>query len=193
MSGQDLRKFMNILNESFVAPSAPIAEEGGKTYNVHFIDYNDGEDKLISFASEEDAEIYCALEAGIAEGGMYSDMGMESTSYVNDVAEKIVPVGTLAEFAEAAFSEDEFNENAFFAAMDILEPFMQDYNQDDMDESIMETGNANAQQKGIHFSGKPANKNKGDMDLSSPKSKAASSKTPLAQAKSGTNVGKIKS
>lgn len=61
------------------------------------------------------------------------------------------------------------------------------------DETLEETGNANAQQKGINFSGTPASKNKGDMDLSSPKSKAAGSKTPLAQAKSGTNVGKIKS
>lgn len=60
-------------------------------------------------------------------------------------------------------------------------------------ESVMETGNANAQQKGIHFDGKPASKNSGDMDQSSPKSKSSGGKTSLAQQKAGTNVGKIKS
>jgi hypothetical protein len=59
--------------------------------------------------------------------------------------------------------------------------------------SVMEAKNANAQQKGINFSGTPAKKNSGDMDQSSPKSKAPGSKTPLAQAKSGTRVGQIKS
>lgn len=62
-----------------------------------------------------------------------------------------------------------------------------------IEEAIMETGNANAQQKGINFDGTPSKKNSGDIDLSSPKSKASGSKTPLAQAKGGTNVGKIKS
>ncbi len=61
------------------------------------------------------------------------------------------------------------------------------------DESIMETGNANAQQKGINFNGTPANKNKGDMDQSSPKSKGPGSKSALAQAVAGTKVGQIKS
>lgn len=60
------------------------------------------------------------------------------------------------------------------------------------EETLEETGNANAQQKGINFSGTPAKKNSGDMSLSSPKSKGPGSKTPLAQAKSGTNVGQKK-
>lgn len=64
---------------------------------------------------------------------------------------------------------------------------------EELDEAVIEeTGNANAQQKGINFSGTPAKKNSGDMDLSSPKSKGPGSKTPLAQAKSGTNVGQKK-
>lgn len=57
----------------------------------------------------------------------------------------------------------------------------------------METGNANAQQKGINFSGTPAKKNPGDINLGSPKSKPTGCKTPLAQQKSGTNVGQKKS
>jgi hypothetical protein len=59
-------------------------------------------------------------------------------------------------------------------------------------DSVEESRNGNAQQKGIHFDGKPASKNSGDMDQSSPKSKSSGGSTPLAQQKSGTNVGKKK-
>lgn len=340
MSGQELRKIMNLMESVAISES--------KTYNILFTDHNDGEDRLISFASQEDAEIYSAVEAGMDEGSIYS--GMETTEYVDEVAEKIVPAGFLAEFAEAAFAE-EFDDDVFYEVMDKLEGFFQPYSRpEDLEEAsgihgmdldallwqifeyggkyrtvspnggvfnkakelierlldiygpsvprkeiaeqditeakkpskyeieainfipamfhprngpmtgvnareladpslldaevkkvimkiatnlgseyrdydkaydaiteskavydavrqyviqffkvnvaesaVMETGNANAQQKGINFKGTPAVKNKGDMNLSSPKSKPTGGKTPLAQQKAGTNVGKIKS
>ncbi len=58
---------------------------------------------------------------------------------------------------------------------------------------VMETGNANAQQKGINFNGTKAAKGDGVLPRKGPKAKTAGNSAPLATTKSATNVGNIKS
>lgn len=213
MSGPDLRKFMNILNESFEAPvnEGPALDAASARWgNANVTSgerkipmsavtlYDDDLEFALKFASEEDARLWDEIFT------KYSGQSMEDDSFspVGDgvaQANKVVPAGALAELADAIHNaeEDGVMDNdettsVWKAAHDIIERFMIKY--DSLGEStVMETGNANAQQKGINFSGTPANKNKGDMDQTSPKATAKGSKSPLAQTKSGTNVGQIKS
>lgn len=143
MSGQDLRKIMNLMESVDETIEVTETEE-----------LNEG---VVGMDTE--AVLWQLFEYGVNFGKTFQDQYENKGSRI--IQEMIAAIGpTVGKLGE---------------------------------EAVMETGNANAQQKGINFSGTPATKNKGDMDLSSPKSKAAGSKTPLAQAKSGTNVGKIKS
>lgn len=58
---------------------------------------------------------------------------------------------------------------------------------------VMETGDGNAQQKGINFDGSKAAKGDGVLPRKGPKAKTTGNTKPLATAKSATNVGQIKS
>lgn len=118
----------------------PVAEAGGSTVNVAFIDPNDGDDRLISFASEEDANIYMAFENAMTDMSAYSDYGLETVRRVDDVADNIVPAGALSEFANIFDEEvdDDEIQAAYSNVINIVSKYDQPYSgeDDDMDESV---------------------------------------------------------
>lgn len=192
MSGPDLRKFMNILNESF---GAPVVEAEVTPLTSVDEDYY-----VYAWESAEDQNVFDLWwELFQTNAPMTAEQMNVPAEFV--AALTPVPAGTLQKFyGKKPNPNSDRNAEIFEDMVENLRNYGKFWDPDAVaeeavfeDETLEETGNANAQQKGIHFSGKPANKNKGDMDLSSPKSTAAGSKTPLAQTKSGTNVGKIKS
>ena len=247
MSGQDLRKIMNLM-ESFDSIEAPMMEAASPEYAITIEWGESGTPNPVwKFKSQKDEDILVAA---------YDTCGMSDPNEVEDYeGEATVPAGALKQFYKVDMEDQDIACEALSQMIEILAPYTIDIDAyfNGMDESInegvqgmdshdvlwqifeygvqegqgrqqgfakahklimeliatmgktvgatpavaedtvMETGNANAQQKGINFSGTSGTNKKGNMSLSSPKSKAAGSKTPLAQAKSGTKVGNIKS
>jgi len=205
MSGQDLRKIMNLMEsvesqveEAVVEETEEVLDEAHESlstmlWKIYSFGKNNNESRasqyvnmILDHYAPHESRIEEAVEDDEAEQLEESIQGEP----LDDVLLQIFNYGRS--YGKTGMT------SAYNVATELMNDLVAVYGNTIpggpvAEDVVMETGNGNAQQKGINFNGTKAAKGDGAMPRKMPGTKRDGGKTPMAQQKSGTNVGQIKS